>query len=92
MAIVPSRDNFDVGVQQFGARVSGAPAPADVTRNARVLAQGLMAAGRIADEHERIDAAAEANAFAQFLDNQQAALAERKGINAWRNEDGTLVI
>ena len=91
MAIVPSRDNFDVGVQQFGARVSGAPAPADVTRNARVLAQGLMAAGRIADEHERIDAAAEANAFAQFLDNQQAALAERKGINAWRNEDGTLV-
>lgn len=91
MAIVPSRDNFDVGVQQFGARVSGAPAPADVTRNTRVLAQGLMAAGRIADEHERIDAAAEANAFAQFLDNQQAALAERKGINAWRNEDGTLV-
>lgn len=91
MAIVPSRDNFDVGVQQFGARVSGAPAPADVTRNTRVLAQGLMAAGRIADEHERIDAAAEANAFAQFLDNQQAALSERKGINAWRNEDGTLV-
>lgn len=91
MAIVPSRDNFDVGVQQFGARLSGAPAPADVTRNTRVLAQGLMAAGRIADEHERIDAAAEANAFAQFLDNQQAALAERKGINAWRNEDGTLV-
>ena len=91
MAIVPSRDNFDVGVQQFGARVSGAPAPADVTRNTRVLAQGLMAAGRIADEHERIDAAAEANAFAQFLDNQQAALAERKGINAWRNEDGTVV-
>ena len=91
MAIVPSRDNFDVGVQQFGARVSGAPATADVTRNTRVLAQGLMAAGRIADEHERIDAAAEANAFAQFLDNQQAALAERKGINAWRNEDGTLV-
>lgn len=91
MAIVPSRDNFDVGVQQFGARLSGASAPADVTRNTRVLAQGLMAAGRIADEHERIDAAAEANAFAQFLDNQQAALAERKGINAWRNEDGTLV-
>lgn len=91
MAIVPSRDNFDVGVQQFGARLSGAPAPVDVTRNTRVLAQGLMAAGRIADEHERIDAAAEANAFAQFLDNQQAALAERKGINAWRNEDGTRV-
>ena len=91
MAIVPSRDNFEVGVQQFGARMSGAPAPADVTRNTRVLAQGLIAAGRIADEQERIDAAAEANAFAQFLDNQQAALSERKGINAYRNEDGTLV-
>ena len=91
MAIVPSRDNFEVGVQQFGARLSGAHAPADVTRNTRVLAQGLIAAGRIADEQERIDAAAEANAFAQFLDNQQAALSERKGINAYRNEDGTLV-
>lgn len=91
MAIVPSRDNFQVGVQPFGARVSGSPAPADVTRNTRVLAQGLMAADRIADERERIDAAAEANAFAEFLDGQTAALSERKGINAYRNEDGTLV-
>lgn len=91
MAIIPTKDNFEIMPAGPGVRFDGGPKPADVTRNTRVLAQGLMAFDKIRDEHERIDAAADANAFAQFLDKQQAALSERKGINAYRNEDGTFV-
>lgn len=91
MAIIPMKENFQVMPQQFGTRLSGGPAPADVTRNGRIVAQGLMTAAKIADENERIDAAADANAFAQFLDKQHASLSERKGISAYRSEDGTLV-
>ena len=91
MAIIPTKDNFQIMPTGTGVRFDGGPKPTDVTRNGRIVAQGLMEFDKIRDEHERIDAAADANAFAQFLDKQQASLSERKGIHAYRNKDGTFV-
>lgn len=95
MAIIPSRDNFQVGVQPFGARVSGAPAPADVTRNTRVLAQGLMAADRIADDKAKTDAMYALSRYQESLDrlryDQNDGFSVRKGDAANHNTDGSSV-
>lgn len=95
MAIIPSRDNFQVGVQPFGARVSGAPAPADVTRNTRVLAQGLMAADRMADDKAKTDAMYALSRYQESLDrlryDQNDGFSVRKGDAANRNTDGSSV-
>lgn len=95
MAIIPSRDNFQVGVQPFGARVSGAPAPADVTRNTRVLAQGLMAADRMADDKAKTDATDALSRYQENLDrlryDQNDGFTARKGKAANENADGSSV-
>ena len=95
MAIIPSRDNFQVGVQPFRARVSGAPAPADVTRNTRVLAQGLMAADRVADDKAKTDATDALSRYQENLDrlryDQNDGFTARKGKAANENADGSSV-
>ena len=95
MAIIPSRDNFQVGVQPFGARFSGGPAPADVTRNTRVLAQGLMAADRMADDKAKTDATDALSRYQESLDrlryDQNDGFTARKGKAANENADGSSV-
>ena len=81
--------------QQFGARMSGGPAPADVTRNGRILAHGLMAADRIADDEAKTEAMYALSRYQEGLDrlryDQNDGFSVRKGDAANRNADGSSV-
>ena len=95
MAIIPGRDNFQVGVQPFGARLSGSPAPADVTRNGRAVVQGLMAVEKIADDKAKTDATDALSRYQESLDrlryDQNDGFTARKGKAANENADGSSV-
>lgn len=92
MAIVPQRENFAVMPQGFSARMSTAPALADVAGNARAAGRALMAYAQAADERDQVGAAEDANALAGFLEEKQASLFARKGIHAWQDADGAPVM
>lgn len=92
MAIIPTKDNFGIMPTGSGVRFDGGPKPVDVTRNTRVLAQGLMAFEKIRDENDKTEALMKANQWTDYTSQVLQGYQQKRGYHAYKNEDGMLVL
>lgn len=93
MAIIPEKNNYEVGIQPAGTTLTAGTQKADpflyyLGNNIARLGVGL---NLIQEQNAKIEAQAAANKYLLANDEDLNALSQRKGYNAWKNDDGTFV-